>query len=261
MATNISTPRILEDNLTDGEKIHLLNGDCLELMQQIPDSSIDMVLCDPPYGTTRNKWDAVIPLDLMWEQLIRITKPTAAIVLFSANPFTSKLIMSNPTMFRYDLIWDKCSTTGFLNAKKMPLRRHEIICVFYKKPPTYNPHMEMRGRPRNKGSYNKSKGNGDSCYGHFENITSHNNVYYPTSIIVESNAVQTGKLHPTQKPTPLFEYLITTYTNAGDTVLDFAMGSGTAGVACKNTGRKFIGMELDENYFKIAADRIAATGA
>ena len=234
----------------------LMQGDCLELMKDIPDGSVDMILCDLPYGTTRNKWDSIIPLEPLWEQYERIIKDRGMICLTASEPFTSQLISSNYKLFKYDLIWDKKSTTGFLNAKRRPLRRHEQVLCFYKKLPIYNPIMEIRGKPRNKGSYNKRKGNGDSCYGKFENIESFNNTYYPTSILEFSNANQKDKLHPTQKPVALFEYLIKTYTNEGETVLDNCMGSGTTGVACKNLNRNFIGIELDEGYFKIAKERI-----
>ena len=234
-----------------------MQGDCLELMKGIRDKSIDMILCDLPYGTTQNKWDSIIPLGLLWEQYERVIKDNGMICLTSSEPFTNQLINSKPKKFKYyDLVWDKISTTGFLNAKRQPLRRHEQIICFYKKQPTYNPIMEVRGKPRNKRSYNKKQGDGDMCYGKFKNIESFNNEYYPTSIIQITNAVQKGKVHPTQKPVALFEYLIKTYTNEGETVLDNCMGSGTTGVACKNLNRIFIGIELDEGYFKIAKERI-----
>ena len=235
----------------------LYRGDCLEEMKNIPDGSVDMILCDLPYGTTQNKWDNIIPLDKLWTEYSRIIKDNGMICLTSSEPFTNQLINSKPRQFKYyDLIWDKISTTGFLNAKRQPLRRHEQIICFYKKQTTYNPIMEIRGKPRNKGSYNKKQGNGDMCYGKFENIESFNNEYYPTSVIQISNAVQKGKTHPTQKPVDLLEYLIKTYTNEGETVLDNCMGSGSTGVACINTDRKFIGIELDDNYYSIAYNRI-----
>ena len=237
---------------------YIKQGDCLELMKDIPDKSIDMILCDLPYGTTQNKWDSIIPLDKLWEQYERIIKCNGMICLTSSEPFTNKLINSKPKQFKYyDLVWDKVSTTGFLNAKRQPLRRHEQILCFYKKQTTYNPIMEIRGKPRNKGSYNKKQGDGDMCYGKFENITSFNNEYYPTSVIQISNASQKGKVHPTQKPVELLEYLIKTYTNEGETVLDNCMGSGTTAVACVNTNRHYIGFELNEQYFKIAKSRIS----
>ena len=163
---------------------------------------------------------------------------------------------SNIKNFRYDLIWEKSNTTGFLNAKKMPLRKHEEILVFYKKLPTYNPIMEIRGKVRNKSSYNKRKGNGDGCYGAFKNLESRNNTYYPTSVLYFSNSNQKDKIHPTQKPVELLEYLVKTYTNENEVVLDNCMGSGSTGVACINTNRKFIGIELDNTYFEVAKNRI-----
>src|SRR5690625_1829192 len=223
------------------ENVWLMQGDCLERMKEIPDGSVDMILADPPYGTTACKWDSVIPLEPMWEQLKRAIKPNGAIVMTSAQPFTTTLISSNKAMFKQCLVWDKVAPRGFLNAKKMHLTRHEDIVVFYSKLPTYNPQMEVRGKPRSKGSYNKKRGDGDMVYRAFKNTKSYNNTYYPTSILKFSNAVQRGKVHSTQKPVELMEYLIKTYTNEGETVLDFAMGSGTAGVACVNTGRNFIG--------------------
>ena len=226
-------------------------------MKDIPDKSVDCIIADLPYGTTQNKWDSVIPLDKLWEQYERIIKDNGMICLTSSEPFTNQLINSKPKQFKYyDLVWDKVSTTGFLNAKRQPLRRHEQILCFYKKQTTYNPIMEVRGKPRNKGSYNKRQGDGDMCYGKFENVESFNNEYYPTSVIQVSNAVQKGKIHPTQKPVELMEYLIKTYTNEGEIVLDNSMGSGSTGVAAMNTNRKFIGIELDEKYFKIASNRI-----
>ena len=243
--------------ILENKDYELWNGDCLELMKNIPDKSIDMILCDLPYGTTQNKWDSIIPLDKLWEQYERIIKYNGMICLTSSEPFTNKLINSKPKQFKYyDLVWDKVSTTGFLNAKRQPLRRHEQIICFYKKQTTYNPIMEIRGKPRNKGSYNKKQGDGDMCYGKFENITSFNNEYYPTSVIQISNASQKGKVHPTQKPVELLEYLIKTYTNEEEIVLDNCMGSGSTGVAALNLHRKFIGMELDEKYFNIARERI-----
>jgi len=236
-------------------------GDCLELMKYIPDKSIDMILCDLPYGTTLNKWDSIIPLDLLWHEYERIIKDRGMICLTASEPFTSQLISSNYKLFKYDLIWDKKSTTGFLNAKRRPLRRHEQVLCFYKKLPIYNPIMEIRGKPRNKGSYNKRKGDGDSCYGKFENIESFNNTYYPTSILEFSNANQKDKLHTTQKPVALCEYLIKTYTNEGETVLDNCMGSGTTAIACINTNRNFIGIEKELKYFEIAKKRIESVTA
>lgn len=238
------------------DNIELWCGDCLNLMCEIPDKSVDMILCDLPYGTTSCSWDSIIPFEPLWEQYNRIIKDKSAIVLFGSEPFSSYLRMSNIKNYKYDWIWDKKSTNGFLNAKKRPLKRTENISVFSNGCPVYFPIMEERGKPRNKGSYNHKKGNGDMVYGKFENISSFNNLYYPTNILEFSNAVQKGKVHPTQKPIPLLEYLIKTYTKDDDIVLDNCMGSGSTGVACVNTNRKFIGIELDDTYFEIAKERI-----
>lgn len=235
---------------------NLLRGDCLELMKEIPDGSVDMILCDLPYGTTACKWDSMLPFEPLWEQYKRIIKPKGAVVLFGSEPFSSRLRLSNLKWYKYDWVWNKKSTTGFLNAKKRPLRQHESIHVFSKGAPVYYPIMETRGKPRKKGDYNKKQGNGDAVYRHYENVSSFNNEYYPTDILEFSNAAQNGKLHPTQKPVPLLEYLIKTYTIEGETVLDNCMGSGSTGVACVNTGRDFIGIELDADYFEIAKRRI-----
>jgi site-specific DNA-methyltransferase (adenine-specific) len=192
----------------------------------------------------------------MWGQLKRVIKPNGAIVMTASQPFTTKLISSNMGMFKYCWVWDKKSTTGFLNAKIRPLVRTEDLLVFSKSKPCYFPQMATRGKPRNKDSYNKKMGDGDMVYGAFKNKKSFNNTYYPTQIISISNATQKGKRHPTQKPVALMEYMIKTYTNEGETVLDFTMGSGTTGVACKNLGRDFIGIELDPEYFNMAKERI-----
>ena len=231
----------------------LLQGDCLELMKDIPDKSIDLILCDLPYGTTQNKWDTIIPFDKLWAQYNRIIKDNSAILLFSQMPFGANLIMSNPKMFRYEWIWEKENSTGFLNAKKMPLKKHENILVFYKHLPTYNPQMREGFK-----SYSQTQGRHSSNYGAYEegHITSSDGTRYPIDII-EFNRDKSG-LHPTQKPIALLEYLIKTYTNEGDTVLDNCMGSGSTGVACINTNREFIGMELDEKYYKIACERLGA---
>lgn len=220
-------------------------------MKNIPNKSIDMILCDLPYGTTHNKWDNVIPMEPLWEQYNRIIKDHGAIVLFSQMPFGASLIMSNPKMFRYEWIWEKNQAAGFLNAKKMPLRKHENILVFYKHLPTYNPQglIKLDEPIQKEGSANrngKNYGVADKSF-----IRTHKN--YPTDIITFSK--DTG-YHPTQKPVDLLEYLIKTYTNEGDLVLDNCMGSGSTGVACVNTNRDFIGMELNEEYFKIACERI-----
>ena len=230
--------------------IDLRCGDCLELMKDIPDKSVDMILCDLPYGTTRNKWDSIIPLDKLWNEYERIIKDNGAIVLFSQMPFTAELTHSNLKLFKYEWIWEKDNGTGFLNAKKMPLKIHENILVFYKKLPTYNPQMRTGFKP-----YKCKQGRHSTNYGAYEqgHITESNGERYPIDII---EFKKDSGLHPTQKPVALLEYLIKTYTNENDLVLDNCMGSGSTGVACINTNRNFIGIELDENYFKIAKERI-----
>jgi DNA modification methylase len=230
--------------------IQLLHGDCLELMKDIPDKSIDMILCDLPYGTTRNKWDSVIPFDKLWEQYERIIKDNGAIVLFSQMPFTAKLICSNLKLFKYEWIWEKDNSTGFLNAKKMPLKIHENICVFYKSPPCYNPQMRKGFKP-----YKCKHGAQSDNYGWHNKVWSvSDGERYPVDLIKLNR--DKSKIHPTQKPVALLEYLIKTYTNEGDIVLDNCMGSGSTGVACVNLNRSFIGMELEEEYFEIAKERI-----
>ena len=233
--------------------MELYNGDCLEVMKTIESGSVDAIICDPPYGTTACKWDSVIDFGLMWEQLNRIIKPNGAVVLFGSEPFSSALRMSNIKNYKYDWVWDKKNGGNPLNAKRQPLKVHEIISVFNKH--NYYPIKEKRGKPRKKGGLKKQPlltGNVDLNY------TTFNNEYYPKSIIEISNAGQKGKQHPTQKPVTLMEYLIKTYTNENETVLDFTMGSGSTGVAAKNTHRNFIGIEQDESYFKIAQERIGA---
>ena len=229
--------------------IKLYNGDCLELMKEIPDKSIDMILADLPYGTTRNKWDEVLPFNALWKEYERIIKDNGAIVLHSQQPFTSKLIMSNLKIYKYSWVWSKSQVSGFLNAKKQPLREHEDICVFYKKQCTYNPQM-TKGKMQL-----KNTGGDSSNYNKFEARPHYSDEYYPKTILDFPLRRFKGG-HPTQKPVELAEYLIKTYTNEGDTVLDNVMGSGTTGVACKNLNRNFIGIELDETYFNIAKERI-----
>jgi DNA modification methylase len=230
--------------------IDLRNGDCLEEMKNIPDKSIDMILCDLPYGTTKNKWDSIIPLNKLWEQYERVIKDNGAIVLFSQMPFTAELVYSNLKLFKYEWIWQKENGTGFLNAKKMPMKIHENILVFYKKTPTYNPQMRTGFK-----SYKCKQGRHSTIYGAYEqgHITESNGERYPIDVI---EFKKDSGLHPTQKPVALLEYLIKTYTNDGETVLDNCMGSGSTGVACINTNRNFIGIELDTNYYNIAKNRI-----
>lgn len=250
--------------------INIKCGDCLELMKDISDKSIDMILCDPPYGTTCCFWDKVIPFEPLWQQYKRIIKDNGAILLFSSQPFTTDLINSNRKMFRYEIIWEKTSATGVLNARRMPLKAHENILVFYKHLPTYNAQMitltdeklkqrcAIIGRKKNDLEHAVHYG---KCHNHLYTDTGKR---FPRDVIKFSNAngVVFGKatankvLHPSGKPITLLEYLIKTYSNEGDTVLDNCMGSGSTGVACINTNRNFIGYELNEDYFKIAQDRI-----
>ena len=245
--------------------IKLLKGDCLEIMKSIPDKSIDAIITDPPYGTTACKWDSVIPFDLMWEQLNRIIKSNKAIVLFSSQPFTSALVMSNPKMFKYEWIWEKDNGTNFASVKYQPFRVVENILVFGDFPITYtpketkcfNPQMEI-GKPYTCKSGNQTNDSAIIRQGSRENMSSYltenKGERYPRNIIKINR--DKNKVHPTQKPIALLEYLIKTYTNENETVLDFTMGSGTTGVACKNTKRNFIGIEKDEKYFEIAEKRI-----
>lgn len=239
--------------------LNLMQGDCLELMKTIPDGSVDLVLTDPPYGTTACKWDTVIPFDLMWEQLKRIIKPNGAIVLFGGEPFSSMLRCSNLKMFKYDWVWNKTKPQGFLNAKARPLVEHELIHVFSSgtctstsKTMTYNPQGLINVDVLLKNTDTESMGKRKSRKSGSEYKQTQSG--YPRSIL--RYAHDQSKLHPTQKPVALLEYLIKTYTQEGEIVLDFTMGSGSTGVACVNTNRKFIGIELDEKYFEIAKNRI-----
>lgn len=234
----------------------LLQGDCLELMAKIPNKSIDMILCDLPYQRTQNQWDIMIPIDKLWEQYNRIIKDNGCIALFADGMFMAELMMSNKKMWKYNLVWDKVLPSGFLNANRMPLRSHEEICIFYKKQPTYNP-QKVKGKP------NHSKGKPKECennnYGDFEfvdNSKELGDMKHPVSILKFSKPHPSVSVHPTQKSVEVCEWLIKSYTNEGELVLDNCMGSGSTGVACLNTGRNFIGMELDEKYFNIAKERI-----
>lgn len=230
--------------------IQLFQGDCLELMKDIQDKSIDMILCDLPYGTTQNKWDCVIDLSLLWKQYKRIIKDNGAIVLFSQIPFTITLALSNIKYLRYEFIWVKEQGAGFLNAKKMPLKAHENILVFYKKLPVYNPQMRDGFNP-----YVLTQRTASKNYNNYNRVTTiSDGERYPLDVLYFKR--DRDRIHPTQKPVSLLEYLIKTYTNEGETVLDNCMGSGSCGVACRNTNRNFIGMELDKDYFEIAKKRI-----
>ena len=236
----------------------LMHGDCLEWMKEIPDGSVDMVLADPPYGTTACKWDTVIDLPLMWEQLKRVIKPNGAIVMTASQPFTSALVMSNVAMFRHEWVWDKVNKyTGALQANKRRMRRHEDIIVFSIKPLNVYNKQFREGEPYSvkiTGGHGEFNGNADiDKVRKVINTGQHN----PCSVLdIKADNKKEAGLHPTQKPVALMEYLIRTYTDERDTVLDFTMGSGTTGVACKNLGRKFIGIELDQGYFDIAVKRI-----
>jgi len=238
--------------------IQLLNGDCLELMQSIPDKSVDMVMCDLPYGTTACKWDSVIPFEPLWAQYRRLVKEGGAIVLTASQPFTSALVMSGINAFKYDYVWFKSNATGHLNAKKMPMRQHESVLIFCFGKVPYNPQMWIKEKPRKAQKTVRSKGSyGAADEGVFRTVP--DEMGYPRSVLEFNTAYHEREagLHPTQKPVALMEYLIKTYTNPGEVVLDNTMGSGTTGVACVNTGRSFIGIERDEGYFKIAEQRIA----
>lgn len=249
------------------DKYELYHGDCLEVMQSLQDNSIDMVLCDLPYQMTACKWDVLIPFDRLWESYKRVCKKDAAIVLFGSEPFSSYLRLSNINNFRYDWIWHKSSSGGFATAKKRPMKYHEIISVFYDKQPVYNPQFQKYA---------------DSCYKRFKdgefvnktNCLGKNNIQQMNSNINSKISFNHGKypetvqffksvpncngtkLHPTQKPVELLEYMIKTYSNENDIILDNCMGSGSTGIACLNTNRKFIGIELDDNYFNVAKQRI-----
>ena len=224
----------------------IYNEECLEGMKKIPDKSIDMILCDLPYGTTACKWDAIIPFEPLWEQYERVIKDNGAIVLTASQPFTTKLIDSNIDLFRNCWVWNKKISGNPLLAKHQPLKVHEDICVFSKKRHNYYPQMR-KGKMR-------KKGGGRSKLFDMEMSAKYSDEYYPISIIEFSNAKR--GVHPTQKPVALFEYLIKTYTNEGETVLDNCMGSGTTAIACLNTNRNYIGFELDEGYYKASLDRI-----
>lgn len=243
-------------------EVQLMQGDCLELMCDIPDGSVDMVLCDLPYGTTRCAWDVPIPFEPLWAQYRRICKPNAAIVLLSQMPVAAALVNSNPKWFRYEWIYEKACPTGFLNANRMPMKAHENILVFYRSLPTYNPQFTFEKPYRKK----RTGGKQSEVYGRrLSGITTDaiDGKRYPRDVLRFSNSscgVDKGA-HPTQKPVALLEYLIKTYTNPGDTVLDNCMGSGSTGVACANTGRDFIGIELDTGYFETAKHRIEEANA
>ena len=237
-------------------KIELIQGDCLEKMKDIPDGSIDMILCDLPYGTTACKWDTIIPFEPLWEQYKRIIKDNGAIVLTASQPFTSALVMSNVKMFKYEWIWDKKVGSGFLNANRLPLKSHENILVFYKKQPTYNK-QKWIGKPNH--AHGNPKTTKNSLYGDYDivdNFDKTNNLKNPLSVIEFDKIHPSKTIHPTQKPVALFEYLIKTYTNEGDLVLDNCAGSGTTGVACQNLKRNYILIEKEPKYIEVIKQRL-----
>ncbi|HEK8846611.1 site-specific DNA-methyltransferase [Clostridioides difficile] len=249
--------------LIDRGNYKLYKGDCLEVMDGLIKLGVkfDAIITDPPYGTTQNKWDSVIPLDKIWSRINKLIKSNGAIVLFGSEPFTSLLIRSNLKDFKYNWIWQKNKSTGFLNSKRQPLNDHEIISVFYKKQCVYNPQMTKAEKIYNRGYVVRNKDEGiqqSDNYGEqkpFMQVDT--GLRYPKRIQYFNNNFTRQQLHPTQKPVPLLEYLIKTYTNEGDLVLDFTMGSGSTGVACLNTNRRFVGIELDEKYFNISSKRLS----
>ncbi len=239
----------------------LLLGDCLELMKDIPDNSIDLILTDPPYGTTACKWDSIIPMELMWTEIKRIRKDNAAVCLFGSEPFSSALRMSNIKEFKYDWIWQKARPSNFALAKYQPMKEHEIISLFYKH--KYFPIKEERkgsGKSRIMGKYSIGKASETMSIKQTFTTTQGQELRYPSSIQAFNNVESGPRFHPTKKPVDLLEYLIKTYTVEGDTILDFTMGSGSTGVAAINTNRQFIGIEKDQTYFDIATKRIQNVG-
>ena len=234
------------------ERVRLYEGDCLEVLPTLADGSVDAVIADPPYGTTRSPWDSVIPLAPLWSALSRLLKPGAPVVLFSSQPFTTELVASNRENFRYELIWDKKNPSGHLNAKRQPLRRHENVCVFCDREPLYQPQMR-RGRFRQRGSATLAS----DCYGEQSGSITFGDEYYPTSILEFSNAHKAGKLHPNEKPVDLLGWLLRTYTAPGDVVLDFCAGSGTLALAARIEGRHAVLVERDAEYAELIRRRLA----
>ena len=237
--------------------IQLLHGDCLDVMNDIPDKSVQLVLCDLPYGTTaRNKWDCIIPMDKLWEHYNRIVADNGVIALWCQLPFSGTLMMSNPDMLRYEWIVEKTSATGFLNAKRMPMKAHENVLILYKQLPKYNPQMTHGHKRKVSTAQHKRNSKKTTNYNEHELTTYDSTDRYPRDVLTFAWDKQKSRLHPTQKPVSACEYFIKTYTDEGDTVLDNCMGSGTTGIACLNTNRKFIGIEKDDEYFNIALQRI-----
>ena len=235
------------------EDLWLMKGDCLERMKEIPDNYLDFICMDLPYGTTRCKWDSTIDLDKLWVQLSRIAKDNCAIVLFAQTPFDKVLGASKLDMLKYEWIWEKTAATGHLNAKKMPMKAHENILVFYNKLPTYNP-QKTGGHIR---KVTKQVRHSSQLYGEQGAVTSYDSTErYPRSVLQFPSDKQKSKLHPTQKPLALLEYLVSTYSNELQVCGDFTFGSNTTGLACKNLNRKFIGIEMDDDYFEVGKERI-----
>jgi len=231
------------------EEVLLYNGDCLKIMDDIEDGSVDMILCDLPYGMTKNKWDVVLPFDELWKHYNRIIKKNGAILLFGNQPFTSMLVCSNRKMFRYSLVWEKNKFSDFLNARRKPMKTNEDICVFYKRQPTYN--VQYWYSTPYKRWNTQSAVDKQTNYGsHKKNVSKSDGKRLPTTVL-KFNRVERPQ-HPTQKPVDLLEWLIKSYTNEGETVLDNTMGVGSTGIACINTGRKFIGIEKDKKYYELA---------
>lgn len=236
----------------------IYHADCFDVFPDIPDHSVDFILCDPPFGiTARNKWDVALPFDRLWPEYWRIAKENACIAIFADGIFTSRLVLSQEKYWRYNWVWDKVLSTGFLNANRMPLRTHEDICIFYRKLPTYNPQKTPGRQNHSKGT--KPIENTSSNYGAYNPVDNREllgNMKHPTSILSFSKVHPSKALHPTEKPVALLEYLINTYSNPGDLILDNCMGVGSTGLACLNTGRRFIGIEKEEKYFDIAKGRL-----
>ena len=235
----------------------LVQGNCLDLMKCIASGSVDMILCDLPYGTTHCKWDSVINLPKLWEQYMRVIKPNGAIILTAQTPFDKVLGASNLSMLRYEWIWEKTQATGHLNAKKMPMKAHENILVFYSNPPTYNPQMTHNHERKVSTAHHKRNSNTGDIYGKCDNFADYDSTdRYPRSVQIFASDKQKLNLHSTQKPVALMEYLIKTYSNEGDLVLDNCAGSGTTGEACDNLGRGWILMEKEEKYIEVIKNRL-----
>lgn len=248
------------DSVSEVEKNSIILGDCLEVMPKISEHSVDLILCDLPYGVTRNKWDSVIPFNMLWENYLRVLKPNGAVVLFADGMFMAELMLSNKKMWKYNIVWDKVLVSGFLNANRQPLRSHEELVVFYNKQPTYNP-QKFKGLPNH--GKGKSKKNTNNNYGKFEIVDNREelgDMKHPRSIWTFSKPHPSKMVHPTEKSLECIEYIIKTYTNENDLVLDNCMGSGTTGVGCCSLNRQFIGIEKEEKYFDISVSRICEKG-